>query len=120
MKYILSKDKRKMTEVRKIEIEFIRIPVTDKAKLYEDCKLSIGDLPMPEGLDYEIDYCMGIEVLVNSIGNKIGESYGQYKLDNGIQEKQINQLMEKIIKEETIILPSQEEFEKIRGDIDEK
>ena len=116
MKYILSKDKTKMTKVHNIEIETIRIPITDKAKLYEEVKSAMNDIPMPEGLDYDNDYCYGIKIIVNSTGNKEGENYGEYKLDLGIQHQQIEQLMNDIMFVENIILPTQEDFEKIRGE----
>lgn len=119
MKYILSKDKTKMTKVNNIEIEVIRIPLTNQAKIYEDLKAQVNDLPAPEGLSYESDYTCGIRILVNSVGNKLGENYGEYELDEGIQQIQINEFMDKIMCKENIILPTQEEFGKIKGDFNE-
>lgn len=119
MKFILNKDKTKIVKVQNIEIEYIWIPKTENAKMYEEIKASLMSkqgFPVPEGLSYETDYCTGIRVVVNKSKNNDGENFGEYELTAGIQQLQINEFMEQLLNEEKIILPTQEEFGKIKGD----
>lgn len=108
MKYILSQDKKIIEQVIRIEYKHKWIPISVQAQNYESLKRDLKEIIMPEDLDYEKDYVMGIEIYNN------GSSIGEYKLTPALQEKQINYLMEEILKNDNYALLTQKEFDELK------